>query len=67
MRQDHYLVVCRLSPVEARGPDEALHHLGGPGEVVVGEHGGPRPRAAQPACVGHHAALVDAHTPQSLV
>ena len=61
-----------MSPVEARGPDEALHHLGCPGQVVMREHcpsPGHAPRAGHAPRVGeaHCAALVNAHAPQPIV
>ena len=44
--------------LEAGWSDDALcQHVGGPGDVVVGEHEAPR----LPAAVADHAALVDRH------
>ena len=66
MTQSSHLML----PVEAWRPDEALHHLGCPGQVVMGEHRAPASHAPCPAPragVAHSAALVDADAPQPLV
>ena len=59
-------VTAWVSPVEAWRPDEALHHLGCPGQVVMREHRPPL-RPAPRVGEAHRAALVDAHAPQPLV
>ena len=62
MTQSSHLML----PVEAWRPDEALHHLGCPGQVVMGEHRAPASHAPR-VCEAHCAALVNAHAPQPLV